>query len=361
MGKPMHEAEDGTNVDNGLKMPPPARLGLSQLSRMVSKDLDVEERTTLSDEDDDDLAEENAARQYKLQLEDDDSPLVPPIKLRSVGSFTSEGYTGHANEDRLVIQSSARFHLLAVIDGHGGHKAADYLVSTLFRTLEMVHEKCGGRGFTRNAIVDAVEALDQSFLATASRQQDDSGACFLAVILYWDHASECHQKLVLNCGDCRAVVRETPERLGGHRRRSVDSRDDRHSASVHALSEDHCFSNRAERLRVLEAGAFLRNRRIAGVLEPFRSIGDLDMKGKSMHGWVIPTPEIRESELLVNRTTLVVATDGVWAVLSTQRVGLLAHQELTDGGDAQSAAEMIADEARELGSTDDITVIVVSV
>jgi serine/threonine protein phosphatase PrpC len=372
MGKPQRE-------DNEMGEPCPPRSPAQgngrhvPLVRSLSKDIDWDEKRRLAEtqQADKDKGEEEDEVLMTASGEDGNDQNVvvkPPVKIRSVGYTTSEGATGHANEDRFVVRSSDAFHLFAAIDGHGGHKAAEYLVDHLFATLESVYTQ--QRGFAnKKEIQSAIEALDTTFLAVSARDEDDSGACFNAVVLYWDKDSQCHQRMVLNCGDCRSIAREAPEKLPlrshkgihGSRSSSWHCDDDRMSTPVISLSEDHSVSNRAEKLRVLEAGAFIRNRRIAGILEPFRSIGDLDMKGKKMQGWVIPTPEIRESELAVARTTIVVATDGVWSVLSNQRAMVVALQEFADGGDAQTAAEAIADEARAIGSSDDITVVVVSV
>ena len=88
------------------------------------------------------------------------------------------------------------------------------------------------------------------------------------------------------------------------------------------------------------------------------------MKGSDMKNWVIATPEIHQSDLLVGRSTLVIATDGVWTVLNNRQTMALVLENL--GGkkaaaSAKSAARAVVEKARELGSCDDITVIVISV
>ncbi|KAF4317699.1 hypothetical protein BBO99_00001114 [Phytophthora kernoviae] len=234
------------------------------------------------------------------------------FRLLDVASVSVEGSQGHANEDRLLVTSNERFHLFAVMDGHGGSWAGDFLVDKLFDT---------------------------------------------------------PQKLVLNIGDCRAIIREAPEPAQGGKKtadKTSSSTANKHTAggATFALSEDHCAANCKERMRALRSGAYIHNNRIAGVLEPFRTIGDIDVKGPDMKNWVIATPEIHQSELLVGRSMLVIATDGVWSVLNNNRTMALVVKELgTDGRrpSAESAAHTIITEARELGSCDDISVIVVSV
>ncbi|KAG6611314.1 protein phosphatase 2C 32 [Phytophthora cinnamomi] len=281
------------------------------------------------------------------------------IRLLDVASLSVEGSQGHANEDRCVVASNERFHLLAVMDGHGGSWAGDFLVDKLFEAIDRVYDD----GFDHAKLREALEELDRTFCAMATRKMDTSGACLLAVLLYVDPNTDTPQKIVLNIGDCRAIIREAPESVDSGKKPKGKATSTAAVKTV-ALSEDHCAGNVKERMRALRSGAYIQNNRIAGVLEPFRTIGDIDMKGPDMKNWVIPTPEIRQSELLVGRSILVIATDGVWSVLNNNRTMALVVKEFGGNGarpSAESAAQAIVNEAREFGSSDDVTVIVVSV
>ncbi|GMF11375.1 unnamed protein product [Phytophthora lilii] len=282
------------------------------------------------------------------------------IRLLDVASLSVEGSQGHANEDRCVVASNERFHLFAVVDGHGGSWAGDFLVDKLFNAIDEVYDD----GFDHAKLTKAVEELDRTFCAMATRKLDMSGACLLVVLLYVDPNTDTPQNIVLNVGDCRAIVREAPESASAGKKSKGKAPPPTSSPKAVALSEDHCASNTKERMRALRSGAYIQNKRIAGVLEPFRTIGDIDVKGPDMKNWVIATPEIRQSELLIGRSILVIATDGVWTVLNNNRTMALAVKELGASGtrpSAESAAQSIVAEAREFGSCDDITVIVVSV
>ncbi|KAF4140544.1 Protein phosphatase 2C [Phytophthora infestans] len=275
-----------------------------------------------------------------------------PIRLLDVASLSVEGSQGHANEDRCVVASNERFHLFAVMDGHGGSWAGDYLVEELFKTLDEVYDD----GFDHAKLAEAMKELDRDFCAMAMRKMDMSGACLLAVLLYIDPNTDTAQKIVLNIGDCRAIIQESPESSKKAKGKAPPS-----TGKTFALSDDHCAANVKERTRALNSGAYIQNKRIAGVLEPFRTIGDIDLKGPNMKNWVIATPEIRQSELLIGRSILVIATDGVWTVLNNNRTMAHAVKELGARQSAESAAHAIVKEAREFGSCDDVTVIVVSV
>ncbi|ETI39936.1 hypothetical protein F441_14420 [Phytophthora nicotianae CJ01A1] len=281
-----------------------------------------------------------------------------PIRLLDVASLSVEGSQGHANEDRCVVASNERFHLFAVMDGHGGSWAGDFLVDELFKTLDEVYDD----GFDHAKLSKAMEELDRRFCGMAMRKMDMSGACLLAVLLYVDPNTDTPQKIVLNIGDCRAIIHEASESATTGKKVKGKAPPSTAGKTI-ALSDDHCAANVKERMRALNSGAYIQNKRIAGVLEPFRTIGDIDMKGPDMKNWVIPTPEIRRSELLVGRSILVIATDGVWTVLNNNRTMALAIKELGTNrrASAESAAQAIVKEAREFGSSDDITVTVVSV
>uniref|UniRef100_M4BB12 PPM-type phosphatase domain-containing protein n=1 Tax=Hyaloperonospora arabidopsidis (strain Emoy2) TaxID=559515 RepID=M4BB12_HYAAE len=101
------------------------------------------------------------------------------IPLLDVASISVEGSQGHANEDRCVVVSNERFHLFAVMDGHGGSLAGDFLVNELFKTLDEVYDD----GFDHSALARAMEDLDRVFCALATSKMDMSGACLLAVLL----------------------------------------------------------------------------------------------------------------------------------------------------------------------------------
>ncbi|KAF4128352.1 Protein phosphatase 2C [Phytophthora infestans] len=273
------------------------------------------------------------------------------IRLLDVASLSKRGY---CNEDRIVVDTDENLHLFAVIDGHNSARAANFLVENLSKTLTEVYDN----GFDHAKLCEAMEELDRMFCALDTPPWNIGGACVLVVLMYVDPNTDAPQKVVLNIGDCRAIIREAPESIAGKNEAEDEPSP---AASVVALSEDHCASNEKEMARALRSGAKILGNRIAGILQPFRVIGDADLKGPDKKDWVIPTPEIHQSELLVGRSILVIASDGVWTVLDNDCVMKLAFKEIGANGSAKSAAEAIVGEAVKKHSKDDISVIVVSV
>ena len=90
--------------------------------------------------------------------------------------------------------------------------------------------------------------------------------------------------------------------------------------------------------------------RVNNILGTSRGIGDAYLKG-----CVIPNPEVRAQELRPGDDFLVVATDGLWDVMSTSEVCTVALQ----AGDARSAARALSDAAIARGSEDNVSVVVV--
>ncbi|KAK4361796.1 hypothetical protein RND71_017037 [Anisodus tanguticus] len=160
--------------------------------------------------------------------------------------------------------------------------------------------------------------------------------------------------IVANCGDSRAVLYRGKEAV--------------------ALSIDHKPSREDEYARIEASGGKIiqwNGHRVFGVLAMSRSIGDRYLKP-----WIIPEPEVflvpraREDECLV------LASDGLWDVMSNEEVCEVARRRILlwhkkngtnplpgrgQGVDpaAQAAAEYLSSMALQKGSKDNISVIVV--
>lgn len=275
------------------------------------------------------------------------------IDVHAYGAATVEGRTGHKNEDRFVMAvGRPNFHAFAVMDGHGGSKAADFIKKRLMLILDAAFQTAGRGRLVVKRLEQAIEDLDREFCRLAKRENDTSGACLLVTILYTNEAMQ-PQLLVLNTGDCRVILSETNESNNGSTQ----------ADNVVAITKDHCAANSSEKLRIVRRGGSFTHGRVAGVMEPTRSLGDIDMKTKDMRGWIIATPEVYERGL-VGQTTLVLATDGVWSVLENVQVMQIALEQLgnasSENCEAEAAAQAIVQAAQRAGSLDDITAIVVA-
>ncbi|PKI72430.1 hypothetical protein CRG98_007176 [Punica granatum] len=155
--------------------------------------------------------------------------------------------------------------------------------------------------------------------------------------------------VVANCGDSRAVMCR-----GG---------------TAIALSEDHKPNRPDELKRIEAAGGRVINwngHRILGVLATSRSIGDQYLKP-----FVTPDPEVRVMERTSTDEFLILATDGLWDVISNEyacqvvkrclkgRIRRRHGQDAAEEDEATRAAAILVELAMARGSRDNISVIVV--
>eukprot|EP01121_Diplochlamys_sp_Union-15-3_P005265 TRINITY_DN15593_c0_g1_i1.p1 TRINITY_DN15593_c0_g1~~TRINITY_DN15593_c0_g1_i1.p1 ORF type:complete len:234 (+),score=37.67 TRINITY_DN15593_c0_g1_i1:59-703(+) len=121
------------------------------------------------------------------------------------------------------------------------------------------------------------------------------------------------------------------------------------------LSFKHKPTNDAEKERITNAGAPVVRGRIFGNLAVSRALGDHAYKR-----YVISEPYLNKHVLKENDEFFIVACDGLWDVLSYQQVVDIASENLNQGKSCTEVSKILAEKAYELGSTDNISVIVVS-
>ncbi|KAL9935300.1 hypothetical protein V8E36_005648 [Tilletia maclaganii] len=116
------------------------------------------------------------------------------------------------------------------------------------------------------------------------------------------------------------------------------------------LTYDHKGQDAQETKRIQDAGGFVMNNRVNGVLAVTRSLGDSSMKD-----FVVGAPYTTETTLGAEDTFLIVACDGLWDVAEDQdAVNLIADVE-----DPQKASEILLKHALDNFSTDNTSVMVV--
>ncbi|GAB4817435.1 hypothetical protein N2152v2_004481 [Parachlorella kessleri] len=174
---------------------------------------------------------------------------------------------------------------------------------------------------------DAYLATDQDYvdLDTESRQDDGTTAVTAALV---------GQRLIMaHVGDSRAVLCE-----GG---------------VAIPLTEDHKPDRADERDRVESKGGtvvWAGTWRVSGVLAVSRSFGNRMMKHL-----IIPHPEIREDILHGANSMVILASDGMWDVISNQQALDIARHF----GSPEHAARALVTEAYVRGSQDNISCICV--
>lgn len=207
-------------------------------------------------------------------------------------------------------------------DGHGGKRAAlwarDHLESALRTQLASKP--------AAEALTSAFLRTNETFLEHAHSEDGLDDGCTALVALLVDR-----NLYVANAGDSRAV-------LCGKRSRLAQ------------LSTDHTAEEAAERQRIVSAGGVIINSRIEGVLAPSRGFGD-----RQLSKWVSACPDVQHLLLMPGDDFLVLATDGVWSVLTNDQACSVVVKEKS----ALDAARKLTSEAIRRGSTDNVSAVVV--
>ncbi|PON34841.1 Protein phosphatase [Parasponia andersonii] len=244
------------------------------------------------------------------------------------GFHMVKGKSKHAMEDYLVSefkqQNDAELGLFAIFDGHLGHDVANYLQNHLF---ENILKEPGIWTDTERAIKSAYSRTDDEILEK-SFSLGKGGSTAVTAIL------KDGQKLIVgNVGDSRAVICKNGAAL--------------------QLSVDHEPSK--EKRMIERRGGFVSNLpgdvpRVDGQLAVARAFGDKSLK---LH--LSSEPDVSILTIDKDVEFLILASDGIWKVLSNQE----AVDSIKNIKDAQSAAKHLIGEALSRNSKDDISCIVV--
>lgn len=253
------------------------------------------------------------------------------------GAFSDKGQRKQ-NEDRTVYASERILDdavaYFGVYDGHGGAHVADFLVDELHGAI-FEHLRNSPRDLSRSlasAFADVDDAIFQ--------RQLESGSTAVAVLIRGATA------VIASVGDSQAVLCSRGK-----------------ATNCCAL---HTPSAPAERTRILAANGKISEGRIFGFLGVSRAFGDNDFKtGKGefkdrFNGdLVIATPEITELTLAKHDEFLVLASDGLFDVMGPQQVVDFVRKKLAQHANAQHASEELVSHAISVGSTDNVSAVIV--
>lgn len=243
-------------------------------------------------------------------------------------------------------QTIERAAFYGMFDGHGGSRASMFAKENLYEYIKKHFPDDVVEKFDlelKKRITKAFKETDDAFLTKASQEtpswRDGSTAtCVLAInnVLY-----------VPNIGDSKTIlVRE-----------SKDGK-----SSILPLTKDHSPTEYEERQRIQNAGGFVRDGRVQGVLEVSRAFGDAKFKK-----YVISTPDITKCTLTDNDKYLIIACDGLWKGFQIPEAVSYINDILNDTSIVdvderyEKACGNVASEAIRRGSSDNVTVVIVRI
>ncbi|KAK4784844.1 hypothetical protein SAY86_019212 [Trapa natans] len=256
----------------------------------------------------------------------------------SYGSFATCGRRESMEDTHFLLPSFCNdkdVHVFGIFDGHRGAAAAEFSAQALpgfLQTLSSTHSP-------NDALFEAFVETDVAFrneldsrrkIRGAVQKDWHPGCTAIAALIVRD------KLYVANAGDCRTILCRAGCPL--------------------SLSNDHLASFAEERERVTEAGGQVKWQidtwRVgAAALQVTRSIGDDDLKPA-----VTAEPEIRETLLSMEDEYVVMASDGLWDVITNEEVISIIRDTVKEPG---MCSKRLATEAAERGSKDNITVIVI--
>ncbi|KAG8455917.1 hypothetical protein GDO86_001927 [Hymenochirus boettgeri] len=266
-------------------------------------------------------------------------PPLPPHPHQLCVSVHAIRNTRRKMEDRHVVlqdlnslfglKDGVERSYFAVFDGHGGVDAANYTATHLHVNVAR-HEKLASD--PAQALRESFQRTDDMFLLKAKRERLRSGTTGVCVLL---DGVNLH---VAWLGDSQALLVQQ----GSHV----------------TLMDPHKPERKDERERIESLGgcvAFMGCWRVNGTLAVSRAIGDIDQKP-----FVSGKGDVTSHILSGTEDFVVLACDGFFDTISPSEVAGLVLGHLQEScGNWQHVAEKLVTAAKEGGSSDNITVLVV--
>ncbi|KAG4999171.1 hypothetical protein AAZX31_08G033700 [Glycine max] len=238
----------------------------------------------------------------------------------------------------------APLHFFGVYDGHGGSQVAKFCAKRMHDVIaeEWDREMGGAAEWQRRweaVFANSFERTDNEILSDAVAPEMVGSTASVVVL------SGC-QIITSNCGDSRVVLCRRTQTIP----LTVDQKPDRQD----------------ELLRIEGGGGKVINwngARVFGVLAMSRAIGD-----RYLRPWIIPVPEITFTARTDEDECLVLASDGLWDVMTNEEVGEVARRilrrrrrslSMEETSPAQVVAESLTEIAYGRNSKDNISIIVV--
>mmetsp|Transcript_3130 Transcript_3130/g.7399 ORF Transcript_3130/g.7399 Transcript_3130/m.7399 type:complete len:483 (+) Transcript_3130:174-1622(+) len=265
----------------------------------------------------------------------------PWTEKSGVGVHSDTGGCGYQEDESLVVCGDD-CALLGVFDGHGGVGAARFCREQLHAHVLAAPELL--RGDTCGALHRGLLTTEQDLI---EMQRDDcpaldsggercgmlSGATVVAMLLQGERFT------VGWAGDCRAVLCRDGQAI--------------------ALTQDHSLDVARERDRVASEGGTIENGRLCGCLSVARALGGVERATRCKLPGLSGVPEMCEHEILPVDEFVILASDGLWDVLSSEEAVAIARAELQAYNDATMASEKLVETALRRRTDDNVTALVV--
>jgi len=233
-------------------------------------------------------------------------------------------------QELLGLPAQSRISIFSVYDGHGGPIVAEYIAKHLH--INILRDEYFKKSI-RDAIREGFLSTNELFFQYANREVigDNVGSTAVFTMIK-------DKKLwIAWAGDSEACIY-------------------RKNGDFMQICATHKPWVPKEKARIEQMGGTVEERgglmRVCGSLAVSRAFGDAKFRQ-----FITAEPDTVCLDLKGDEEFLVVACDGLWDVMNAQAVGTYLSQY--SGGDKQGMTEALIMHARALGSTDNITAVVV--
>ncbi|MED6125094.1 hypothetical protein PIB30_065254 [Stylosanthes scabra] len=239
-----------------------------------------------------------------------------------------KGRANHPMEDyhvaKFVEIQDKELGLFAIYDGHLGDRVPAYLQKNLFPNILREDEFWEDPTLS---IAKAYESTDKAILSHSSDLGRGGSTAVTAILINGSRL------WIANVGDSRAVLSRKGQAI--------------------QMTTDH--EPNTERGSIENKGGFVSNLpgdvpRVNGQLAVSRAFGD-----KSLKSHLRSDPDVQTSEVDGDTDLLILASDGLWKVMTNQEAVDIARRMK----EPQKAAKQLTAEALERDSKDDISCVVV--
>ncbi|CAH0475896.1 unnamed protein product [Peronospora belbahrii] len=251
----------------------------------------------------------------------------------------------HTSTSRMIENDLVAF--FGLYDGHGGPEVAEFLAQTFHENVfhylsKSTNEPESARSLQPREMVlmDAVRTACTATDEEIFKQQLPSGSTAVSVVIRGNTA------LVSSVGDSQVVL------------------------STNGKAKDMCIAHTpelsSERDRILAAKGKISKGRIYGMLGVSRAFGDIDFKtgrgefkSRFNGDLVSAMPDLVVHEIKSQDEFMVLGCDGLFDVMEPQVVVNFVRNKLSLHGDVQHVTEELVSHAIALGSTDNVSAIIV--
>ena len=229
-------------------------------------------------------------------------------------------------EDAHIILQKGNTHLWGVFDGHGGAFISAFLKKNLPKAILKYPFP-----LTESKIERLFDAIQDNLIENHYKKAVYQGSTCVAIVRSAEHMT------IMNVGDSRAVLCRNNETI--------------------PLSVDHKPNESMERIRIEKLGGESQITKAQGDdwrivnLSVSRSFGDLDATPYVTH-----KPDVKIIANHIDDQFVILACDGLWDVMTNEMAVkfILDHSEQKD-----DIGKLLAKEAIQLGTSDNVTAVVV--